>query len=307
MFKPNLIIMVVFYFALFGHYSQKSYASSDFQPTNLSVYDLEKITSTLQLKPADVDQLYQSFEQHFGRFVRAKNSEKVDFHFLFESQSSFKSFNLMYRLRKAMSQGYDVSRFEKFGFNIESSSSYTLDYGTHPHLASIDSLFHLVHISRDGKEHFLIPLGFRPEDIDIIENYVAETDTNRLFNDEYFPYLEYILPIIRTTLRSEKIVEQAEITKQINAFNYTSSYIRYRQDRNWAIGLMRSLDKQRQRILQQVLIKVLNGSTTGGASSQQRSHKNTAEFLLSDTVDYQIEVYKSQQNYRRDASKVGMQ
>jgi hypothetical protein len=210
-------------------------------------------------------------------------------------ESSLKTFELLEWHQRAMEEGFNVERFNKFGIVVDKEWSYNVDYDLNPHLAEMDAVQSFLRTSRQMKKNFLLCRGFRETDIDIIQNYVAQNDTETMAEAQMIDYYEAILPELKASFSYEKVYSEERLKQQLNAFIYGRKYIEYKLHRNWLIGLMSILDNQRQRILKQFLTENIKGAMAGGNKPNTLVNPVFIDMVNDGLYDREITTYRQEQ------------
>jgi len=276
--KHHLILLVCGYILLFISIPATATIVNNSTQTysDFAVIDLPQFQ--WQMDSEGLERLYLDFEQHFGPYI-AEGHKVVDYSFVMSKDTSFETFTLMRRLHLAMEEGLPLAslkRFKRFGVIIDKDGRYSIDYQVAPHLADAQRLFALTSTSKMMMSQYLLKRGFRQSDVDIIYDYVLTNDISQASDSAYYQfYLSQQTELQQLVWQRFALSKQA-ITQQIMSLSFAVSAIDYQSKRNWAIGLMNRLDKQRQRILAKVLIESINGVLEGS----NKPHDLVNQYLL---------------------------
>ena len=265
------------------------------EPTTIDVMELDQQHIRTNINEHNIDDLYRRFEQHYGDFIGENPKRQVDYQFVMGKASSLKTFELLEWHQRAMEEGFNVERFNKFGIVVDKEWSYNIDYDLNPHLAEEGPFYSFLQTSRQMKKNFLLCRGFRETDIDIIQDYVAQNDIETMTEAKMMDYYEAILPELKTSFAYDKIYSEERLKQQLNAFSYGRKYIEYQLHRNWLIGLMNKLDNQRQRILKQFLADNIHGARAGGNIPNTLVSPVFIDMVNDGLYDREIAAYREEQ------------
>jgi hypothetical protein len=120
--------------------------------------------------------------------------------------------------------------------------------------------------------------GFRDQDVDLLRAYAAKPRPEQLAFFKFKESTESFARTIQMRRRSGLAVTMAEVQEH----NYKVEQIYNEANREWAVGLLDILDKQRQRILMSYF-EERNGSQVLGTSLAGTTDEST---LAQQTVDY---------------------
>ena len=212
-----------------------------------------------------LETLYQQFEQHFGDYLSENPRCQLTYQFIMGKRSSFETFKLLELYQTAMEEGLPLKRFDKFGLIQRGNGKfkYDYDYDAAPHLANTDMFFSLTSFPKGFMEHYLLPKGFRHSDIKIIRGYVHNNDMIPQGKQLLFDFYTTNFDQIKQMVKQRHVLSTQTVTAQAMQLSYTRSYMLHMLQRNWAITLLQQLDKQRRRILLQVLITKISGTRAG--------------------------------------------
>jgi len=274
------------------------------QLTTITVQQLDPLHIRTIIDQDGVDVLYQRFERLYGDYI-GDNPKPVDFDFLMGKHTSLEAFELREWYLRTLEEGFPVERFNKFGIVYRGDGYHVTDHDDSPHMAGLWTLFVLMNLPRDVKEDYLLSRGFRHSDIDIIEDYLANHNLEQITADATMRYYEHILPQLKQTFAKQHVLSDRQLTGEVFAFMYARTYLTYKQRRNWAVKLMLQLDKQRQRILKQVLVEMITGARSGTEHPHNVLDSGVVKMIRSGMFERGIIEYQQQQQQKIDAMLQG--
>jgi hypothetical protein len=186
---------------------------------------LKAFFSTYQKKQLDADP---------AAFIRDRAAYKqwADAHFSFT---------------QALDEGRRLDDLSAFGLIAQPDGSYTVDLKKFPQWDPLDGRL-TVFLNLDVLESYVPVLkarGFRDEDVEALRTYVSTHDPRQLTYAEGKPLVDSFAKRVQKRAASRQQPDPEEVM----AYRYQKDRIKREARRQWAVGLMDGLDKQRQRIL----------------------------------------------------------
>lgn len=236
---------------------------------------LEISNDNVQIKVGKdgLNKLYNRFEQHFQHIAAEGHDKESLYNFIMGLESSNKSLNLGYLFNVALDEGLPLDRFSAFGINKVKDKTYSYDLSISPYLATAEQLFRPIEgeSSIDFSSHELIRRGFRQIDIEMMKNYVSNHNKVQELLALQISYLDAIRPGLEQTVELNHVINPNYIEQELLKLDYHGLYMRQRVWRNWALGLLATLDLKRQNALRIFLIDNLKSNVTKTANASGRS------------------------------------
>jgi hypothetical protein len=160
-------------------------------------------------------------------------------------------FETHWRLQRAIDRRQPLADLSEFGLNPNHDGSYSADLAQYPQWnplpAQLDELRdpQVLDLHADA----LKARGFREQDIDAIRTYVAMSPPRAQASVQELDLADGFTGKVKARMAAR----QKTSVSLLLAYAYQSGRIHYEQERRWAVGLLDSLDPQRQRILQSYL------------------------------------------------------
>ncbi|MCJ8272487.1 MAG: hypothetical protein MJK04_24190 [Psychrosphaera sp.] len=207
-----------------------------------------------------VQRLHQRFTAHYGRFIERQRSPTEIFDFIMDKKSSDISFDLIYLLNVAVGEGESIDHFSDFGIELDNNGKFVINYQTNPHLMSPATLFLYVKIvsSANFMSHFLIPAGFRSEDMTTLIQYVKTHDVYEDVINTAKDYEEkHVLAWLNRMINQKDSMDTQTYQHHLALLSYNHKFLDHNIHTQWAHALMAEFDEKRQNILKLVLHEIL--------------------------------------------------
>lgn len=169
-------------------------------------------------------------------------------------------FDTRWRLQRAIDTKKPLGDLSDFGIIPNGDGTYSTDLGKFPQWSPLDERLGRLLVP-DVLEAYVAELrarGFREQDIELLKAYVEKNQPRRAAFAENAPLGESFAVRVKLQLARKQKVDRA----QVMAFTYQGNRNRVEAERAWAEGLLDSLDKQRQRILESYLMELDGARTT---------------------------------------------
>ena len=146
-----------------------------------------------------------------------------------------------------MDEKKPLKGLEAFGLVARPDGKYTVDLHEFPQWEPLDSRLHRLTNEEvvESYEPALRARGFRDEDVDALRTYLANNDPRLTLQVEGRQLVE----TFAQRVHGQRKAGQGLNLQEVLAYRYQKSRLRAEAERRWAVGLMDSLDSQRQRIL----------------------------------------------------------
>jgi hypothetical protein len=156
-------------------------------------------------------------------------------------------FDLVWQIQQAIDVHRPLGDLSAVGLEAQSDGSYRIDYNASPQWNEPgrfpSSWLQTVDWDGFGKE--LIERGFRPGDVAQIRDYVATHDASRAAQQRSLPLAISFSRVVKKFDRIKRPVDDGLVLSYL----YQLGRIQAEATREWADGLLSSLDAQRGRIL----------------------------------------------------------
>jgi hypothetical protein len=156
-------------------------------------------------------------------------------------------FDLVWQIQQAIDVRRPLGDLSAVGLEAQADGSYRVDYNANPQWnepGRFPSIW-LQGVDWDGLGTELIERGFRPEDVVKLRDYVATHDASQTAQQRS----------LKLAISFSKVVKKYDLIKrpvddgQVLSYLYQLGKIQADATREWANGLLESLDAQRGRIL----------------------------------------------------------
>lgn len=182
---------------------------------------------------------------HFDTFQRKQEEQPGAF---IRDRAAHKQWSdLYYAIMLAMDESHPLGDLSEFGLVATPNRTYTVDLKKFPQWAPLDSRLYAL-TNPDLLESYVPALkarGFTDADVGTVRTYVATHDPRQLMIAEG----KVLADTFAKRLRQRDAAGLPTDMEEARAFWYQKARIRAEAERQWAIGLLDGLDKQRQRIL----------------------------------------------------------
>jgi len=204
------------------------------------------------------DELKARIRDYFDTYARVAAKSAAGM--VRDKAAHAKWFNTIWLLQRAIDTKRDLGDLSEFGITGMGDGSYRTDLKSFPQWSPLDerlgrllvpSLFALS--ASDLRER-----GFRDEDIDDLRTYIERNKPRRAMLEDNLMLGESYAAKVKLQLAKKQKIP----TSQYLSFIYQSSRSHAEADRAWAEGLLNTLDKQRQRILESYLMDQSGTRTT---------------------------------------------
>jgi hypothetical protein len=156
-------------------------------------------------------------------------------------------FDLVWQIQRSIDEGKPLGDLAEVGITLQPNGSYVIDTTGRPEWNDLHKIIAglLSPVNLERWLPLLVARGFRPEDVEIVREYVKARDPTRLS-------AEATLPVALSFGRSVRKWDQLKRTVPdtlVLSFLYQRARAASESNRLWVDGLMQKLDAQRGRIL----------------------------------------------------------
>ncbi len=169
---------------------------------------------------------------------RNAHSQWVEFHWQF---------------MEAIDAGRPLKELEEFGLVSKGDGSYSIDLIRYPHWHPLDARLKMLR-NQGGLDFHIQELrirGFRENDVAALRDYLAKTDPERGLRAEDLSRADSFVARVKARKSESQGIDRAEL----RALLYQQQRSAAKASRAWAVGLLDSLDPQRQRILESYVLE----------------------------------------------------
>jgi hypothetical protein len=190
--------------------------------------------------------LRTKLEAHFATFER-KRQDADPAAFIRDRAAHKRWSDLFFAVEVAMGEKTPLKGLDAFGLRARPAGKYVVDLHAFPQWEPLDSRLHK--LSNEEVFESYVPAlsarGFRDQDIGALRTYLANNDPRVTMYAEGRQLVETFAKRLQAQRKTESKLNLQEVL----AYRYQKSMVRAEAQRSWAVGLMDSLDRQRQRAL----------------------------------------------------------
>jgi hypothetical protein len=204
-------------------------------------YD-EKLQAPRVKNPTELRNQAQSYTARFSELQAVAPETPVSDPALFRARA-----DLAWQIQRAIDARTPLGDLSVIGLESTGDGAYRLDFAKSPQWDRLDRVFIALfsQANWDLLGQQLVARGFRPEDVTTLKDYVLTHDGHAVARQRALPY----------SLAFSRLVKKLDKIKRPVTDDLVFSYL-YQRDRaydealrEWADGLLKSLDPQRGRIL----------------------------------------------------------
>lgn len=225
-------------------------------PTQAAPFD-EKLKTP---RVATSQALRTKLEAHFATFQR-KQQDPDPAAFIRDRVAYRQWSDLYFSVLLAMDERTPLKNLAEFGLVAKANGKYSVDLHAFPQWEPLDSRLHKL-ANPEILESFvpaLVARGFRDEDVNALRAYVASHDPELTLHTEG----RQLVDTFAKRLQAQRKSGQRLNLQEVLAYRFQKSNLRAEAERRWAVGLMDSLDPQRQRVLASYLDEFQSEMTFG--------------------------------------------
>lgn len=190
--------------------------------------------------------LRTKLEAHFATYQR-KQQDPDPAAFIRDRVAYRQWSDLYFAVQLAMDERTPLNGLEAFGLVARSDGQYVVDLHAFPQWEPLDArLYRLT--NPEILESYVPALkarGFRDGDVTALQTYVATHDPRSTLHTEG----RQLVDTFAKRLQAQRKGGQRLNLPEVLAYRYQKTSLRADVERRWAVGLMDTLDRQRQRIL----------------------------------------------------------
>lgn len=212
-------------------------------------------------------QLKARLRAHFNAFERKSTEEAEHPGAFIRDRIVHKQWvDLRYSVERAMDERRSLADLAEFGLIAQPNGQYKVDLKVYPQWSPLNERLHV--LSNASVLESYVPAfrarGFRDADIDALRRYVATHDRDQAM---YAQGQDLIHSFARRLQKRAAAVSEVDL-EEMRAYRYQRNSIRDEVSRQWAVGLLDTFDKQRQRILASFFDEELISELTFGVPSK---------------------------------------
>jgi hypothetical protein len=188
------------------------------------------------------------------REIRAANPSQV----ITNASLAREKFDLKWQVIHAIDERQPLDNFAELGFESLGDGAYKANLNEHPEWDDLPSGMAGILTGQDLEPlgQALLQVGFRPEDLVTLRNYVASHDARVASKSAVLPIALAFAKVVRKFDNAKRPVPDALVLSYI----YQTSRAISESDRLWAEDLLQQFDAQRARVL---LSTFMEFGTTG--------------------------------------------
>lgn len=222
----------------------------------------EKLKAPLMKDPAALRSQAESYVAKFTALQAAGPRELISNRAL-----AAQRFDLTWQIQQAIDTHRPLGDLRTLGMEARDDGSYRVDYNASPQWQQFDEIL-LAWLPTTNWDMFgmqLIERGFRTEDVAAIRDYVTTHDPRKLSLQRSLPLAVSFSKVVKKYDRIKRPVDDGLVLSYL----YQRTKVGAETNREWADGLLNTLDTQRARILMAYLSEM--SSTGVWAPSDQRT------------------------------------
>jgi hypothetical protein len=186
------------------------------------------------------------FEQHFQTFQR-KQQDPDPAAFIRDPQAYRQWSDLYFAVLLALDERVPLGDLAEFGLVAQPAGTYSVDLRKFPQWEPLDARLHALANPEvlESYEPALKARGFRNEDLDALRTYLATHDQRlRIYAEG-----RELVDTFARRLQNGRQARQPLNLDDVLTYRYQKERLKAEIQRQWALGLLDTLDAQRQRIL----------------------------------------------------------
>jgi hypothetical protein len=190
--------------------------------------------------------LRAKFDAHFAVFQR-RQQEADPAAFIRDRQAHKQWSDLYFAVKLALDERVPLGDLSAFGLSAQADGTYRVDLRRFPQWEPLDMRLYLLTNPEvlESYEPALRARGFRDEDLGALRTYLATHDPRLRIHTEGRQLVE----TFAKRLQGRRQAGEAVNLDEMLAYRYQKASLKAEIERQWAVGLFDTLDKQRQRIL----------------------------------------------------------
>ncbi len=207
----------------------------------------EKLKAPRAATPAE---LRSKLEAHFALFQR-KQQDADPAAFIRDRRAHKQWSDVYFAIKLALDEGTPLGDLSAFGLSAGPEGTYRVDLRAFPQWEPLDSRLYMF-TDPAIVESYLPALearGFREGDISALRTYVATHDPRLAIHVEGRQLVDSFAKRLQTQRRVARPLDLQEVL----AYRYQKESLKAEAERQWAVALLDTLDRQRQRILVSLL------------------------------------------------------
>lgn len=212
-------------------------------------------------RAASSQALRTKFEAHFQTF-RRKQQERDPAAFIRDRLAHKQWADLYFSLKLALDERVPLENLSAFGLVAQPDGTYVVDLRKFPQWEPLDTRLYLL-TNPEVFESYVPALkarGFRDEDVRSLRSYLATHDPRLRIHAEG----QQLVETFAKRVQGRRQAGQALNLEEVLDYRYQKASLKAEIERQWAVGLLDTLDKQRQRILASFFDEFDSSLTLGG-------------------------------------------
>lgn len=193
--------------------------------------------------------LRTKLKAHFATFERMQQQDPAAF---IRDRAAHRQWSdLYFSVKLAMDERVPLKDLATYGLIAAPDGTYAVDLKTFPQWEPLDSRLYVLS-NPEVFESYVPSLearGFRADDVSVLRIYLATHDTRLAMHADGRQLIE----TFAGRLGRQQQAGQRLNLQDVLALRYQKASIKAEAKRQWAVGLLDALDKQRQRILVSLL------------------------------------------------------
>jgi hypothetical protein len=243
--------------------------------------------------------LRPKFDAHFQAFQR-RRQDADPAAFIRDAAARKQWSDLYFAVGLALDERVPLHDLSAFGLTAQPDGTYVVDLRKFPQWEPLDTRLYVLTNPEvlASYEPALKARGFRDEDLRSLREYLATHDPRLRIHAEGRELVE----TFAKRLQEQRQAGQPLQLEEVLAYRYQKASFKAEIERQWAVGLLDTLDKQRQRILASFFDE-FESSLTLGRPRHSLSHglEKEAQALLSG--DYVQMLSDDEVRLRQDAER----
>jgi hypothetical protein len=190
--------------------------------------------------------LRPKLKAHFDTFHR-KQQEQDPAAFIRDKAAHKQWSDLYFAVRLAMDERTPLGDLSTYGLKARPDGGYVIDLRAYPQWEPLDARLSLLNDAKVLESYVpaLLSRGFRAEDIAAVRRYIATHDPR----SSIYAQGRQLVETFAKRLQAQRQIGQSLSLQEALAYRYQKESLKAEAERQWAVGLLDTLDRQRQRIL----------------------------------------------------------
>jgi hypothetical protein len=237
----------------------------------------EKLKAPMMKNAEDFQTQAQSFATKFRTVRDAEPAQTVT-----DASLARQQFDMSWQLERAVNERRPLSEPGALGLISLENGGYRIDTRENPQWRAQGEYIATMFKSnvREGTFKELLERGFRPEDIEALRTYIGSHDVDAASRTAMQSVARAFRGVVRKFDKAARPVPHALVL----SYWYQSGRAYHEANRAWSEGLLKSIDAQRQRVLNSYLAELVSFKSVTPESVEE-GVRQTLESIRSADLD----------------------